>query len=248
MTLPVYFPHCRFVFPTGAPRETTVFGGKKTNAWFDIADFSDRTKGEVEMIKGMRDSTLYLSRLIKDEIELLYDGEERRTKGKVMLLGFSQGSAMGMMLLLGGELQRMGVSHGFGGFVGLSGWLPFRRQIQDAILDGFPKTSTAEDSGATHGESAMIFVRKLLGLDLAGQEWRPTPKAFDVPILLAHGELDRKVRLEWGTQLRDVLQTLGNNVSLKTYHELAHWWSEDEMRDVAEFLDKRWQGKEERSE
>jgi hypothetical protein len=37
-------PHAKFVFPSGKQRRTTVLGGQISNAWFDIWDFTDRTK------------------------------------------------------------------------------------------------------------------------------------------------------------------------------------------------------------
>lgn len=239
-TFPEYFPDCKFVFPTGAARKTTVFGGRETHAWFDISDFSDRTKGEPEMIDGLRESSIYLSLLIKKEIELLYESRaENGHEGKVCLVGFSQGSAMGSMLLLGAELERLGVSYGFGGFVGLSGWLPFRRQIEEAIVGGLEDESMAEGVAARR-RNAMLYVRRLLGLDAMGRDWDADSKALHVPVFLGHGELDRKVNLEWGLQLRDVLQKLGVEVSFKSYPGLAHGWIEEEMMEAMEFLKNKW--------
>ncbi|CAL3967179.1 unnamed protein product [Diplocarpon coronariae] len=248
VTLPERFPHCRFVFPTGAPRKTTVFGAKETNAWFDITDFGDRTSGEAEMLGGLRESSLSLAALVKEEIELLYrDGFRGEEKGRLILLGFSQGAAMGSILLLGGEMERLGASDGLGGFVGLSGWLPFRRQIEAAsfVADG---DLFAADGDLLAGDGdllaprarAMGFVRELLHLD-AEREGRVGLKApSNVPVFLGHGELDPKVRLEWGQQSRDTLHKLGMHVESKVYRGRAHWWTSEEMGHVAEFLAARW--------
>jgi len=251
-TLAECFPNCKFVFPTGARRKTTVFGGKETNAWFDITDFGDRTRGEMEMREGMRQSSLYLAKLIQNEVEVLHyrrsdEGEEKNGlvterhegKGTVMLAGFSQGCAMGIFLLLGGELERLRVLDGFGGFVGLSGWLGFRRQIDEVLPDAYPALQAVEDFGAER-KAATAYVRRLLELDQPGEEWIISTKGLDKPIFLGHGELDQKVRFEWGGQLRDTLARLGAHVSFHSYEGLAHWWNDDEMGDVVKFLETNW--------
>ena len=45
-TLPQAFPHVKFIFPSGAPRRCTAFGGKLMHVWFDIITITDRTIGE----------------------------------------------------------------------------------------------------------------------------------------------------------------------------------------------------------
>lgn len=241
VTFPEYFPCCKFVFPTGAPRKTTVFDGRETNAWFDITDFGDRTKGETEMIEGMRESSLYLANLIWNEIRLI-NGDKARD-GEVFLAGFSQGSAIGLMLLLSGELHRRGVERGFGGFIGLSGWLPFRRQIEEVIWrdhDSHLEGRSACDDIITRRKDTTTYIRKLLGLGTADGQWSPGPNSWDVPLLLGHGKLDVKVKLEWGLQLKDTLGELEMDVEFKSYVGLEHWWNEEEMKDVAEFLGLKW--------
>jgi len=229
-----------------------VFGGKETNAWFDVTDFGDRTKGEMEMREGMRESSIYLSQLIKSEIRALYEGramEEAQKndvetgghemKGRVMLAGFSQGCAMGMMLLLGGELERLGVLGGFGGFVGLSGWLGFRRQINETISDS-PSISEAVGDLVAKRKVTSAYLRKLLELDPPGEVWNLSTKGLNKPIFLGHGESDLKMKFEWGGQMRDTLVNLGMNVNFHSYEGLAHWWNDNEMSDVVKFLEKNW--------
>ncbi|CZT51559.1 related to phospholipase/esterase [Rhynchosporium secalis] len=240
-TLPECFPGCKFVFPTGAPRKTTVFGGQETHAWFDITDFGDRTKGETQMIDGMRESSLYIAELVRNETELL-DG---KGDGKVVLAGFSQGSAVGLMLLLTGELHRSGFQPGFGGFIGLSGWLPFRRQIEDIIP---VNTSRYICGGIAAGDidtkrvAATAYIRRLLELDVTNDEWRPSAHYLDAPIFLGHGEMDIKVQFQWGVEMKEVLKKLDIDASFNSYPRLHHWIDEQEMEDVAGFLGTVWQG------
>ncbi|PVH80314.1 alpha/beta-hydrolase [Cadophora sp. DSE1049] len=237
VSLPEYFPSCKFVFPTGASRRTTVFGGKETNAWFDITDFGDRTKGEMDMLEGMRESSLYLANLVRNEIELL-DGEGEKGNerdGNVIIAGFSQGSAMGLILLLGGELQRQGLVGRLGAFAGLSGWLPFRRQIEEIISR---ESVGLSDGGgvATMRNATTNYVRELLGLECAGDKWHPGSEFLGIPVFLGHGELDVKMKFEWGLQLRDTLEQLEMEVEFRSYVGLEHWWNEQEMTDIARFL------------
>ncbi|KAH7355199.1 Alpha/Beta hydrolase protein [Rhexocercosporidium sp. MPI-PUGE-AT-0058] len=243
VTFPDLFPNCKFVFPTGTPKKTTVFDGRETNAWFDITDFGDRTKGEMEMIEGMRESSLHLADLIRSEIGLL-DGDKKR-EAKLILAGFSQGAAMGLMLLLSGELHRRGFVHGLGGFIGLSGWLPFRRQIKEAISRkhaGQPgEVSTGSDTTTKRGRT-MAYVRELLGFESVDDLWSHDLNPLDLPVFLGHGELDVKVRLQWGLQMKDTLEELGVNVDFKSYASLEHWWSDEEVKDVADYLSSEWYG------
>ena len=240
LSFPDCFPNCKFVFPTGAPRRTTVFGGRETNAWFDITDFGDRTKGEIEMVDGMNESSLYLTNLIREEIEVLDGrGENFNARNRnVIIAGFSQGSAMGLMLLLGGELQRQGLSRRVGAFVGLSGWLPFRRQIEEIISRECVRFSDGGDVGAARNATT-AYLRQLLRLRSADDKWNLHFGSHRIPSFFGHGELDVKVKFEWALQLRDILEQLEMDINFRSYKGLEHWWDEQEMTDVAEFLQKK---------
>ena len=159
-----------------------------------------------------------------------------------MIGGFSQGSAMAMILLLSGELSSMGVDKGrIGGWWGASGWLPFRRQIWEVI------SNSAEAKERRRRVTA--FVRELLDLpafgdgseslpDLEGGKYTEGEKIF-----LAHGARDVKVRPEWGEQMRALLSLGGKgsregefgldyDAQGKIYEGLGHWWCEEEVRDL----------------
>jgi predicted esterase len=110
-----------------------------------------------------------------------------------------------------------------GGLVGMSGWLPFRRQIEEAAGGKM--------------EVARRFVRELLSLEevevgVGGE--------LKTPMMLCHGEEDKKVKLEWGIEMRDLMLDLGMDVSFKSYPGLEHWYSGDEMRDIVLFLRGIW--------
>ncbi|MCJ1281517.1 hypothetical protein MMC26_000837 [Xylographa opegraphella] len=125
--LPQAFPHAKLLFPSGFPRKCTAFAGKTMNAWFDVSSIADRTLGEDEQAEGLRESTIYLCKLIREEtaaLESLGYGSDH-----LAVWGFSQGCAMGAWVLLNG-CPRLGA------FVGMSGWLPFRRQVDEAMAEG----------------------------------------------------------------------------------------------------------------
>jgi predicted esterase len=210
------------LFPTGSPKSTTVFNGKTTNAWFDIHSFSDRTIGEEDQIEGLKDSVRYLKGLIEEEVGALGGGRER-----VVVWGFSQGGAVVGILSLSGVLERGRV----GGLVGMSGWLPFRRQIQDVVLG-------SEGEGGKR-DTAVKFVRELLSLE----EPEVGGGGLKTPMLLCHGEEDQKVKLEWGVEMRDLMKELGMDVSFTSYPGLAHWYNGGEMRDIVLFLRGIWEEK-----
>jgi predicted esterase len=55
---------------------------------------------------------------------------------------------------------------------------------------------------------------------------------------LGHGKDDVKVKQVWGEGMRDVMEDLKVEVRWKVYDELAHWWCEEEMTDIAAFLER----------
>jgi len=203
VTLPEVFPDCKWVFPTGERRKTTVLGDIETHAWFNFRSFADRTLGENDSISGIRSSALLLASLITHETALL------PPDGRLILGGFSQGCAMGIMLLLTG----LGVE--VAGFVGMSGWLPFRRQLGEL-----------PDGGGKMG--AVQWVRELLGFEGEGK----MEVGNGVRVWLATGEEDVKVHPEWGREMRDVLVGLGVNARFREY-AVEHWWCQEEMVDLA---------------
>jgi predicted esterase len=231
LTLPHIFPHTKLLFPTGTPKSTTVFSGKTTNAWFDIHSFSDRTIGEADQIDGLRESVGYLKGLVEEEVGMLVNeaGTKREEAEKrIVVWGFSQGGAVVGILGVSGVLEN-GEGVGVGGLVGMSGWLPFRRQIVAAV-----KEAGCGIEGRR--EVARKFVRELLGLD----ELEGGGGELKTPILLCHGEEDQKVKLEWGVEMRNLMLELGMDVSFKSYPGLEHWYSGDEMRHIVLFLRGIW--------
>ena len=214
--LPQAFPHVRFVFPSGAPRKCTAFGGKTMHAWFDISAIADRTLGEHLQIQGLQENTVYLNNLLRKETAIL----ERlgHSGDSIAVWGFSQGCAMGIWVLLYEGLQ-------LGAFVGVSGWLPFRRQMDEAM--------EGEEDQEARRLRALDYMNHAVPKHLVHRN----QAAFATPVFLGHGKQDVKVRTQWGQEMRDSLEALGMKVTWKEYEGLEHWYKVPlEIDDISDFL------------
>ena len=162
--------------------------------------------------------------LIGEEIGVL----EARGYGaeNLVLGGFSQGCAMGMWVLFRGGVK-------LGAFVGMSGWMPFRRQIAE-VVEGSNECAGRRlraleymNATAPISNGAGIFTVQVL-------------EGFETPVFLGHGMLDAKVRTEWGEQMRELLGILEMNVRWKGYDGLEHWYMvPNEIDDIEDFLRER---------
>ncbi|GIY64049.1 acyl-protein thioesterase 2 [Caerostris darwini] len=107
------------------------------------------------------------------------------------------------------------------------------------VLGGFSQ------GGALALYSALRYSKPLAGV-IALSCWLPLYKQFpfasaghnDMPIFQCHGDLDTIVPYKWGRMTHELLKTFMNKVELKTYRGLCHSSNEEEMRDVANFLEK----------
>ncbi|KAH8816377.1 Alpha/Beta hydrolase protein [Xylogone sp. PMI_703] len=237
------FPSVKFIFPTASLKPCTVFRSSENpnpmkNCWFNIHDFSDRTKGESdnETREGMKESLLYLSGIVRSEIEeleALYGKDQGAAR--VGILGFSQGSAIAMSLILSGVLEDVGLKTKLGGIVGLSGWLPYRRQIDLSISS----TANETDTGKRF-LSGRKYLRDILDLDDTEDSYSVS-ELLQTSIFMGHGEDDRKVKLEWAKEMRNTLVSLDLKIQFKSYELLEHWFKvPDEIDDLSAFLRGQW--------
>jgi predicted esterase len=202
---------------------------------------------EESQIEGLGESAKFLGRLVEGEVEMLLQagddagkagklgGEEEKrvmredARKRIVVGGFSQGAAMGVIALLSGMLG--GHEGGrIGGFVGLSGWCPFRKQILDAVA----KTDTQEHPEARKFISAMQYLRNLLGLKEISEG--DTVGVQPTPVFVGHGERDMKMKVQWGRDMGEVLEEMVFHVIFKEYEGLEHWWNLKEMEDLVGFL------------
>ncbi|KAI0011984.1 acyl-protein thioesterase [Xylariaceae sp. FL0662B] len=225
-------PGTRWIFPTAERSRSTAFRRSMLTQWFDVARLPDPEYRRETQLKGLSESALAIRGIISQE-------KSKVPPRNIIIGGLSQGCAMSLIVLLGLE-------HRLGGFIGMSGYLPFRSEIEDAMKeieelsedDPFA-TSGDEDGGNAKSESpgvrAFSFVRDLVGLEPIS----PTPEAAAklTPVFLGHGDADEKRPVEQGEAAARTLQTAGYRVQWRSYAGLGHWYKiPDEINDIVEFI------------
>lgn len=190
------FPSWKWVFPSSQERYSTVFQ-ERMDKWFDIYSLTDPAKREDLQVEGVRDSIDFLRKVVEDEAKHV-------THRQLILLGISQGSATGLLTLLAGEFK-------LGAYVGLSGWMPFRARIEEAIKDS--PDSEIQQRLASFFQSTVSL-----------EPYAPSavPSALATPIFLGHAADDEVVDIELGLQALTTLKKVGAEVSWKECRDGGH--------------------------
>ncbi|KAF2427792.1 alpha/beta-hydrolase [Tothia fuscella] len=246
-TLRQHFPGVKWIFPTAKKRRAAAFNRATINQWFDLWDLHDQENRKELQYEGIRETTAFLHHLITEEARLV-------GLNNVVLGGLSQGCAMMLHAALsyqhdphssGGK----GVS--FGGFFGMSGWLPFADDILNVSIaagqeeDGdddffdFEDGDTDNNSDSTSAAQlrAANLIRDIADLPVLGSDLTTTTLPFvTIPILLGHATDDEKVPIQLGEQARDVLMEIGLDVTWRSY-DFGHWYKvPDQIDDIVDFL------------
>ena len=241
-TLKKALPHAKFVFPTASKRRAKTYNRSIIHQWFDNGPLCTPNEREELMIDGLRETSIYIHRLLREAAEEV-------GAMNVVLGGLSQGCAAALVSLLTWEGEPLAAAFG------MCGWLPLRQHIAD-IAD--PQTPS------DHGEDP--FVREtgeVQSFDLPGQAiaWireehtlPPTRTSSVVahaiassmlspfqlmPFFIAHGTDDEKVKIKLGIEVKDCLTVLQADVTWREYENLGHWYSEQMLGDLVEFLYER---------
>lgn len=166
-----HFPGFRWVFPDAGNRWCTPFKEERS-AWFDTFSLEDLRGRQDLQVSGLRDGI----QLVRDIVEK----EVRRLGGdasKVILGGFSQGSATALWALFTGAAMTRG---SLGAFVGLSAWMPFTKEATEAVGDDVVNTTSNRIQRL--GDSF---------LDIVGIEHFVSTEAMQaclqMPVYLGHG-------------------------------------------------------------
>ncbi|GBB90203.1 hypothetical protein RclHR1_01710003 [Rhizophagus clarus] len=121
--------HVKFILPDAPIRPVTVNGGARMPAWYDIYALSN-----VENIlkqrsddEGLLMSVASVNRLIRDEIDAGIPSN------RIVIGGFSQGSAVGITIGLLSEYP-------FAGIIGLSGYIPLKEKTFTMATDANKNT------------------------------------------------------------------------------------------------------------
>ncbi|KAK2734876.1 hypothetical protein FQN57_001439 [Myotisia sp. PD_48] len=238
--IPARLPSVRFVFPTAPMRRATRFKRLHIHQWFDCYSIDDPNERSDLQIEGLCETASSLRNLIDDEAKLLGDGGYQN----IVLGGLSQGCAASAFTLLGGGFGSDG-NQKLGGYIGLSGWLPFERQLNDlskpnALDNGDDPFSSSERTDDAVGLfDALNHIRDILDLPLltpeqsgssnlepilpssAPPEKYSTPDYLRSPAFIAHGAKDEKVIIHLGEKLTKFLcSTMQMDVTWKAYEDL----------------------------
>lgn len=183
-------PTVKFVFPTARKRRSTVLKRIPIHQWFDNYSLEDpNTRTELQ-VEGLEETGCFLRELVDEEVRLLREGHANDANdasavgdgyGRVVIGGVSQGCAAAVFCLLGGfsslSKEEDGGDDGetrqspLGGFIGMSGWLPFEREIagllngesEDDDDDPFSHNDEDEDDVPAHIK-ALNHIRDILDL------------------------------------------------------------------------------------
>lgn len=172
-------------------------------------------------LQGLAESSQYIQSILNRELETI-------PSKNIVLGGLSQGCAMALSILLSLEFP-------LGGFVGMSGWLPFRNDIDEIIRPESTETNNNDDDIFSFEETdesgdldpsiaAINFARDILSIDELGPLTSINEQTcLATPVLLCHGEDDEKIKCELGENAAHTLSSLGMKVRWKAYSGLGHW-------------------------
>ncbi|KAM0350590.1 hypothetical protein ACHAPU_003074 [Fusarium lateritium] len=235
-SLPDMLPGARFIFPTSKRRRSSAFNRSMLTQWFDIALLKDPSYRSHTQFQGLEESSR--------EIFHLIDEERSKVSGKNIILGgISQGCAMSLLCLLALEFP-------LGGYIGMSGWLPFATQLEEIANDDDndeaqfsgeenPFVSSDSESDSCDASAKVYeYARELLSLECT--ECPEALLALSTPIFLGHGKEDEKVVPSLGDQACRVLRSVGFEVEWESYEGLGHWYKvPDQIDDIAKFISKK---------
>lgn len=232
-----HLSNTKFVFPTAPLRRAVVFKRSLTHQWFDNWSLTEPEVKQHLQVPGLRETTAFLQDLLRDEIKIV-------GASNVALMGLSQGCAAGIVATLLWEGEP------FAALVGMCGYLPFRKGMQDAIedadMDGragmagsgdegeedmFERDSDAGATG-TKFETAVDWLCEELQ---TGTRGTGTTK-LSIPVFMGHGTDDKKVPIAFGKMAAEFLKGIDVDVEWREFDGLGHWYSEDMLGEVISFL------------
>ncbi|RYO82996.1 hypothetical protein DL766_005551 [Monosporascus sp. MC13-8B] len=238
-TLPQLLPSARFIFPTSKRRRSSAFKRALITQWFDIARLPDPAYRQETQLQGLAESVVELSELLR--VEMVSISPEN-----IILGGISQGCAMALSFLLA-------LDHPLGGYIGMCGYLPFQKDIEDAVSDESKAEIDEDDPFASedgdidpHADQqlsladpavkAQAFERDLLCLPPLLSRVKETT-ACSTPVYLGHGDADEKKPYALGEAAARTMRTAGYEVAWKLYPGLGHWYQiPDQIDDIVEFI------------
>lgn len=227
-TLTTRFPHARFVFPSAPLSRAHVYNRSLTHQWFNNWKLDPPAQErEGLQVPGLQETTKYLHTLLQKEIELVPGGARH-----VILGGLSQGCAAALVAALLWQGDKLGA------VVGMCGWLPFAGRVQDVAAstededDFFERDDNTKGGDQDAFDVAVAWLRE--ELDMPARSKSDMLKR--TPVFLGHGVEDDRVDIWLGRKAASCLKDIGVDVCWREYEGLGHWYPEDMLRDLADFL------------
>ena len=226
-------PGMKFIFPTALKRPSAVLDGYPIASWFDCnlpIDPHEQSKSQAE---GLKEASLIIHHLLDIEVPMV-------GIGNVFLGGQGQGCAMALYALL---TYRSRVGGILGGVIGLSGWLPMQKAMNEFALsmkrlNDMPPNNGEEEqkliSVEAHRARAIEFSRLLIAFPRS-----PCLVTHDnyLSFFLAHGQADEEVPISHAREAAITLAQMAMKVNLKVYEGLGHAWRNgDEVDDIVRFI------------
>ena len=232
-TLQQALPGMKFIFPTALKRPSAVLDGYPIASWFDCLLPIDPHESSKHQAEGLKGASLIIHRLLDTEVPVV-------GIGNVFLGGQGQGCAMALYALLTYKSRVGGI---LGGVIGLSGWLPMQKTLNNFALSMKRANDTPPNSGEqeqkivsveVHRARAIEFSRLLIGLPIS-----PVLVTKDnyLSFFLAHGEADEEVPVSHAREAAITIAQMAMKVNLKVYEGLGHAWRNgDEIDDIVRFI------------
>ncbi|KAK0658844.1 hypothetical protein DIS24_g4524 [Lasiodiplodia hormozganensis] len=253
LCLPALFPGVKWVFPTAKKRRAALFKRMPISQWFDNWSLEYPEDRQELQYEGIAETSAFVAGLIAEEVK-----ELRGRAGRVVLGGLSQGCAVGLHVYLNWRGEGELAGQALGGFVGMSGWLPFATALdpkseEEVGGDDDPfctsdgegeekkvKAAAAADDGRTQLEKIQLraanTARDIASMPPLSGEGDDVPAFPRTPVFLGHGRNDPKVAVQLAERARDVLESLGCKVQWRDY-DSGHWYKvPDEIDDIVNFL------------
>jgi predicted esterase len=229
------FPGARFIFPTAKRRRSSAFSRAKLTQWFDIASLEDPWRRPDTQLKGLAESSKEILGLIDKEAQEI-------PHRNIIIGGLSHGCAMALSCMLALDFR-------LGGFIGMSGWLPFQPDIEELLASGNGSSDDVisfnidDDPFAAQNRGQheilldiMNFSRDMLCFDMLNNPAREVT-SIATPVFHGHGDSDEKVKPSLGATASTTLSLIGYEVTWKTYQARGHWYKiPDEIDDIVQFI------------
>ncbi|KAH8922578.1 alpha/beta-hydrolase, partial [Atractiella rhizophila] len=207
------------ILPNAPHAKVTVNGGMAMNSWFDIYSFGP-TGPSLDSYQDDEDGTLKSARTIIELVKL--EVEAGIPSDRVVIGGFSQGATITSLAAITSELK-------LAGQVSLSGRLPLFKTVHNVRPLPSPLHYTLSSCFA------------LLYCANYGINQLATDHARTLQVFWGHGKADPLIKYQWAEMsvslMREKLKM--KNIDFRGYDGVVHTASQEELDDMAEWLEKR---------